>query len=135
MPVPDPGLSAVLTAKDAISRHVRWKITLMLAIRMREPLAPNVLRAIQYPDECSIGRWLLSHHTLTIRGTPEYVALLDRHRLFHAEMLRVALLINSENFATAEYALNQEGRFRDAAQAIANAISAVDRIQPIAIAV
>jgi methyl-accepting chemotaxis protein len=123
----------VLTAKDAITRHVRWKITLQLAIQMREPLTPRAIRAIQYPDECSIGKWLLSPLTLKIRRTPEYRALVPRHEEFHAAMVEIAELINSGDFAAAERGLDPNGRFRKAAQAVACAITAVDRIQTIAL--
>jgi hypothetical protein len=125
----------VLTAMDAISRHVRWTITLQLAIQMREPLAPHVVRAIRYPDECSIGKWLLSPLTLKIRRTPEYRDLVARHEDFHAVMAEIAALIGSGDFAAAARGLAPNGRFRKAAQAVAHAISAVDRIQTIALGV
>jgi len=44
--------------------HVRWKITLLLAARMREPLSERATRSIQHPEECAIRKWLLSEHTL-----------------------------------------------------------------------
>jgi hypothetical protein len=115
-------------APDAIASHVRWKITLLLAARMREPLSPRATRSIQLPEECSIRKWLLSEHTLPLRGTPEYHATLDLHAAFHQQMQAVANLINGGEYEQAERLLNAAEPFQSASTALANAIMALDRI-------
>jgi methyl-accepting chemotaxis protein len=118
----------ILTARDAIASHVRWKITLLMATRMREPLSARATHSIQHPDECSIRQWLRSPHTLHLRRTPEYRAVVDRHAEFHREMQTIASLINTGDFTTAERLLNAPTGFQRASTAVANAIMALDRI-------
>jgi hypothetical protein len=113
---------------DAIASHVRWKIALLLAARMREPLSERATRSIQHPEECSIRRWLLSEHTLHLRGRPEYLAALDQHTAFHGQMQSIAKLINGGEYEKAEDLLNAAGPFQNASSALANAIMALDRI-------
>jgi hypothetical protein len=116
------------TAPDAIASHVRWKITLLMATKMREPLSARATNSIQRPEECSIRKWLLSDHTLHLRGTPEYQAALDQHLAFHGQMLRIADLINSGDYVQAERLLNSPEHFQNPSIALANAIMALDRI-------
>jgi hypothetical protein len=124
----------IVTAKDAIARHMQWKITLQLAIALNEPLSPSAIRAIEHSEECPIGRWLVSQYTLGIRGTAEYRDLVAGHEEFHREAAQVASLINSRKYGAARRALDPNSSFRRTSQAMANAITALDRIQPIAIA-
>ena len=93
-------------APDAIASHVRWKISLLLAARMREPLSERATRSIQHPEEDSIRKWLLSEHTLHLRGTPEYQTALDLHAAFHRQMLAIANLINAGEYEQAERLIN-----------------------------
>jgi hypothetical protein len=118
----------VQTGADAIASHVRWKITLLLAARMREPLSERATRSIQRPEECSIRKWLVSEHTLHLRGTPEYHAALDLHTAFHGQMLAIANLINAGEYEQAERLLNSQEHFEKPSIALANAIMALDRI-------
>jgi hypothetical protein len=124
----------IITAKDAISRHMQWKIALQLAIALNEPLSPSAIRAIQHSEECPIGRWLVSQYTLGIRDTPEYRDLAARHEEVHREMAQIATLINNGKYGAARRAIKPDSSFRKASQAMANAIMAMDLIQPIAIA-
>jgi len=82
----------ILTPRDAIASHVRWKITLLMAARMREPLSDRATHSVQHPNECSIRRWLLSQYTLHLRQTSEYLAVLHWHQEFHREMLALSLI-------------------------------------------
>ena len=117
----------VENAPDAIASHVRWKIALLLAARMREPLSERAIRCLQHPEECSIRKWLVSEHTLHLRGTPEYLAALDLHTAFHGQMLAIANLINAGDYEQAERLLNAAEPFQNASTALANAIMALDR--------
>jgi hypothetical protein len=127
--VPDETYIAktVENAPDAIASHVRWKIALLLAARMHEPLSERATRAIQHPEECSIRKWLLSEHTLHLRGRPEYQAALDLHAAFHGQMLAIANLINTGEYEQAERLLKAAEPFQNASTALANAIMALDR--------
>jgi hypothetical protein len=126
--------ASIVTAKDAIARHMQWKITLQLAIALNEPLSPNAIRAIQHSEGCPIGRWLVSQHTSSIRNTPEYRDLVARHEEVHREVAQIATMINNRKYSAARRALDPNSRFRQASQAMASAIMALDLIQTIAIA-
>lgn len=117
----------IVTAQDAIASHVRWKVTLLLAVRMREPLSERATVSINRPHECSIHRWLLSKYTLGLRGTPEYRVALDRHLAFHVQMQRIALLLNTGEFEQAARLLSSPENFQSASNAFANALMALDR--------
>jgi hypothetical protein len=117
----------VITPQDAIASHVRWKITLLLATRMREPLSDRATHSIAHPEECAIHKWLLSSHTQHLRGTREYRAAIDLHAVFHGQMLKVATLLRAGDFNQAERLINQPGPFQDASNSLANAIMALDR--------
>jgi hypothetical protein len=118
----------ILTARDAIASHVRWKITLLMAARMCEPLSDRATHAVDHPEECAIHQWLFSTHTLHLRGTPEYRAVLACHTAFHREMQQIVRLIQTGEFAAAERQLKAHGSFEKASIAIANAIMALERI-------
>jgi hypothetical protein len=124
----------IVTAKDAIAHHMRWRITLQLAVTMREPLSSRATSAIQHLNECSIGKWLASQQTLSVRDTPEYRDLVACHEQFHRVMIQIAFSINHGNYEAAGQALAPGSSFRKAAQAIASAMMALDRVQTIAIA-
>jgi hypothetical protein len=114
-------------ARDAIASHVRWKIALLLAARMHEPLSERATHAIHHPEECSIRKWLLSEHMLHLRGRPDYLAALDQHTAFHGQMQGIAKLINGGEYDQAERLLNAADPFQNASTALANAIMALDR--------
>ena len=116
----------IVTAKDAISRHMQWKITLQLAIALNEPLSPNAIRAIQHSEECPIGRWLVSQHTSCLRNTPEYRDLVARHEEFHREVAQIAAMINQGKYSAARRAIDLNSNFRKVSQAMANTITALD---------
>jgi hypothetical protein len=118
----------IINAPDAIASLVRWKITLLMATQMREPLSERASHSVQHPEECSIGQWLLSRHTLHLRGTPEYRTVIDLHNAFHREMQAIARLINAADYLAAERLLNAPAGFQLASTAVANAIMALDRV-------
>ena len=119
----------VLSGRDAVASHMRWRITLLLATRMHEPLSERATRSIHHPEECSIHKWLASSQTMHLRRTPEYHAALTRHLEFHARMQRIADLINAGHFDHADRLLSSPESFQDASNALANALMALDRCQ------
>lgn len=118
---------AVCTPRDAIASHVRWKIALLLAAQIREPLTDRALEAIRIPAVCLVGIWLASEHTLHLRGTLEYCAVVDLHAAFHGQMQRVANLLQTGDYPQTLQILNAPGPFQDASNSLANAIMALDR--------
>jgi hypothetical protein len=127
MPAERPMKTPILDARDAILRHIRWRITLQLAIRMREPLSANAIQAIEHPEQCSVGQWIGSIETPLVRRLPEFRGLVECHLEFHRAMLEIAEFINRGEFICAERALEPDSRFRAAAQAISSAITKIDR--------
>jgi hypothetical protein len=124
----------IVTPRDAIASHVRWKITLLTAARMHESLSDRATYSVQHPEECSIRRWLLSQYNLHLRQTPEYLTVLHWHQQFHQEMLTITNLLNAGEFEVAEILLNTSVTFQTASNSLANAIMALDRIAPVKLA-
>ena len=119
----------IRTAQEAIASHVRWLITLQLAVKMREPLTPRCNHAIRNSAQCAIGEWLLSPALAHLHRTPEHLALSALHKQFHHEMLKIATLINALDFAAAARLLNDpSGIFQTTAKATAHAITTLDRV-------
>ena len=125
------------TYRDRQGRHLApYAVEDHAAVGYRadEPLSPNAIRAIQHSEECPIGRWLVSQHTSGLRNTPEYRDLVAGHEEFHREVAQIAAMINHGKYSAARRALDPNSSFRQASQAMASAIMALDRIQSIAIA-
>ena len=122
----------VLTAKDAIRRHMQWKITIQLAITMREPLSADHVQQIENFRRCAIGAWLESSATLPIRSCAEYDELKRRHIRFHDEMVSIARLLHAGRFEEATVATQPGSAFDLASRALAAAITVCNRILPIA---
>jgi methyl-accepting chemotaxis protein len=116
----------VLTPRDAIASHVRWKIALQLAAQLREPLSERATRSITHIEECANYKWLVSEHTRDLRGTTEYRAVVQRHAAFHDQMRKVANLLQAADFDSAARLVNQPGPFQDASNALANAIMSLE---------
>ena len=117
----------ILTPQDAIASHVRWKITLLLAATIHEPLTERAAHSIHHPEECSIGKWLLSKHT-PIFAARRMHAVLNLHAAFHSQMSRIANLIQAgETSARPNRQLNAREPFQSASSALANAIMALQR--------
>ena len=119
----------IRTAQEAIASHVRWLITLQLAVKMRETLTPRCNHAMRNPAESAIGEWLLSPSLAHLHRTPELLALSALHKQFHNEMLQIAALINAHDFEAAARPLNDPNSvFQTTAKATANAITTLARI-------
>jgi len=117
----------IVNAQDAIASHIRWRITLLLATTVREPLTERAMLSIRYPAECSLGKWLLSDRMQHLRNTPEYHTVDELHHAFHEQMRRVADLINAGEFEEAQRLLNAPEPFQSTSNAFANSITALDR--------
>jgi len=118
--------SILLTTKDALTRHMQWRITLQFAITTQQPLGATQLEEIRHDDRCPIGRWLASEATLAIQPHREFQALVERHREFHRAMEGIAELIGAGDFAEAERAIGPESKFQQVSHDLAMAIMGVE---------
>ncbi len=123
----------VLNAKEAIAKHVNWKIALQFAITMKEQLTPEQVSAIQHHRRCAIGRWLDSTVSLPMRQDPAYRDLVARHMQFHREMIAVSHLIAENRFYEAAASIKENSGFAQAGLALARAITAFDQVAKVAV--
>jgi hypothetical protein len=123
----------ILTAKDAIARHMQWRIALQFAITIQEALSTDQFDEIQHDERCAIGRWLVSSATKKIRATAELENLVRAHYRFHREMEVVAQLLSEGKFEQANRAIGSDSDFQEASHEIAMAIMAVDRLLVMAV--
>ena len=128
-----PDVSTVLDARAAIARHIQWKITLQLAITLQEPLSVDHVNQILNFRRCSIGRWLDSGATLSMRGTPQYADLTRKHIEFHEEMKRIADLIAGASYDDAAKGISPSSSFMRGSKALANAVMAYDAVAAVAV--
>ncbi len=125
----------VLNAKEAIAKHVNWRLVLQFAITMEEQLAPEQVSAIQHHRQCAIGRWLDSPVNLPMRQHPVYRDVVTRHIRFHQEMISVSQLIAEKRFSEAAACVKHDSRFTQAGLALARAITAFDQVAKVAVPV
>ncbi len=123
----------ILNAKEAIAKHVNWRLVLQFAIAMEEQLAPEQITAIQYHRECAIGRWLDSPVNFNMRQHPAFRDVVTRHIRFHQEMVSVSQLIAEERFSEAAACLKPDSTFSQVGLALAQAITAFDRVANMAV--
>ena len=128
-----PPSVTVLNANDAIARHVQWKITLQLAITLKEPLSAEHVEQIRNHHRCAIGIWLDSAATLIMRRHPACADLVQKHLQFHREMGAVAALIAEARWTEAARSVDARSSFTRSSQALAMAIMPYDAGTPIAV--
>lgn len=120
----------ILNARDAVASHIRWKITMLTAARLKERLSERATQSIEDPQQCSIRRWLLSMRSGPIREKREYALALAKHIEFHRTMQTIARLLHSGQFAEAERRLvDHGGEFERASLELAQALMALDRAE------
>ena len=123
----------VLNAKEAIAKHVNWKLVLQFAIAVEEQLTAEQVSAIEHHRECAIGRWLDSPVNFKMRQHPAYCDVVTRHIRFHQEMISISQLIAANRFFEAAASIKQNSSFTRAGLAFARAITALDQVAKIAV--
>ena len=118
----------VLNAKEAIAKHVNWRLVLQFAITVEEQLTPEQISAIQHHSQCAIGRWLDSPVNFNMRQHPAYRDVVTRHIQFHQEMISVSQLIAEKRFSEAAASFKQNSSFTRAGLALARAITSLDQV-------
>ncbi len=124
---------AVMNAKEAIAKHMNWRITLQLAVTMEEQLTPEQVSAIHHHRHCAIGRWLDSPANLSMRMSPAYRDVVARHFEFHREMILISRLIADRCFTEASAAMKANSGFMRTSVALARAITVLDQVRQMAV--
>jgi len=91
----------------AITAHMAWRSRLMTAIQDRRTPDPEATRS---DCKCALGKWLYSEGKQHSQ-VPEYAALLERHKEFHATAASVVDFINAGKIDEAKASL-EDGAFR-----------------------
>ncbi len=108
--------------------HMKWKICFIGHIRRQRPLSAALMEKIVHESDCALERWLLSHDTLHLRDTAEYLLARHLHSRFHDEMRHLAYLINDRHFAEAEAFLQPSSSYERTSLLLARSLSALARI-------
>ncbi|MQQ07352.1 hypothetical protein GFB49_02690 [Epibacterium sp. SM1979] len=93
---------------EAMQAHAAWKQKLGDAVKTGRLPKPSC--DIRTNDQCSFGKWLFS---LTsdprVARSAGYQEVMKTHTVFHLEAGRVAELVEKDDLAAAERALNGPG--------------------------
>ena len=84
-----------MTLDEAFLAHRRWKLRLKQAIETGDKLDIN---RIQRDDSCSLGAWLHAEGAARYGHLPQFAALLEKHREFHAVAADVVAAIDGKQF-------------------------------------
>ncbi len=104
--------------KDAIDKHVSWKVKLRSAITKQEKLdAATIAR----DDCCELGRWLYGEGRSKYAALPAFAQCVEKHRRFHAEAGQVAEAINAGLYTQAEGLLGAGSPYSQATNETCNA--------------
>jgi hemerythrin-like metal-binding protein len=95
--VPKTGLPAAFFDK-AIEAHIAWRTRLLIAIHGGE--RPDRERASD-PKVCALGEWLTKSGD-KLGGMPEFSALVESHRVFHAQVGEVVAVIEAGRLEEAQ---------------------------------
>ena len=104
---------------QAIQAHAEWRSRLRTAAQNQDTLDADT---IARDDCCDLGRWLHGSAGAQYGNRPSFVALLDRHRAFHAIAGQIAGHINRGAYAEAEEALSGNTPFSRASSEVGAAI-------------
>ena len=88
---------------SAIGKHAEWKVKFRVAIAKKEKMDVAHVANIHV---CDFGAWLDNEGKHQHGRLPEFANLVDIHKQFHAEAVKVAQLINATKYSEAEAALS-----------------------------
>jgi methyl-accepting chemotaxis protein len=91
-----PALDAPISLDNAIKAHADWRLKLRTASQQHEKLDADT---ITRDDCCELGKWLHGSGKSKFGSNPNFVALLDAHKVFHQEAGKVARAVN-QNLGT-----------------------------------
>ena len=110
---------------NAVAAHAQWKTKYRAAIQAKETVDAAT---IGKDNCCDLGKWLYGDGKVKLGAKPEFVALVAKHKIFHAEAGKVAALINGKKYVEAEAALAAGTPFASASTDTGVAIGRVKKV-------
>lgn len=86
----------------AIAAHAAWKTKFRSAIASKEAMDAAT---IGKDNCCELGKWLHGSGAGVYGSSPAFTALIQKHKDFHVEAGKVAVLINEKKYVEAEHAI------------------------------
>lgn len=110
---------------NAILAHYEWKNKLKAAIAGKAQLDAAT---ISLDNCCEFGKWLYGDGGKQYGKKPEFTALLQKHKTFHAEAGRVASAINAKKYDEASKMIETSSPFGTASVGVGVAVNALKRV-------
>ena len=110
---------------SAIGAHAQWKIKLRAGIDRKEQMDALT---IGKDNCCELGKWMYGEGRQTLGSKPEFVTLIERHKLFHTEAGKVAQAINTAKYEQAAKMIESGSAFASASTAVCVAIVALKKV-------
>lgn len=107
-----------LNVKSALDAHCRWRDRLVAVINGIDESFP--LEKASVDDECELGKWLHSVGTSKYSSLPEFMQLMNSHRMFHSCVKQVVDVLKSQGVEAARLELS--GNFQKVSAKVQNDI-------------
>jgi methyl-accepting chemotaxis protein len=107
----------------AREKHAEWRFRFKTAIKNHEALDVEM---IARDDCCDLGKWLYGEARAKYSRRKNYHECIDRHRDFHVEAGKVAVMINDKKFEAAMNAMSLGTGFSRASGALVGALSMLE---------
>jgi len=120
-----PLVTARFTLDKAHASHSGWKRRLQKAVEVSEVLDVDTIKR---DDCCDLGQWIYSSGRTHYGHFPEFQALLEKHKEFHAITGIVAGIVNDKKADTAKSMLGGSSQFSYASMEVLVAINALRKI-------
>ena len=104
---------------NAITAHAQWKMKFRGAIAAKQAMDAST---IAKDNCCEVGKWLHGEGRTAWGSKPEFVTLIERHKVFHVEAGKVATAINSKHYDLATKMIDSSTPFAAASSAVGVAI-------------
>ncbi|MCB1887422.1 MAG: CZB domain-containing protein [Rhodocyclaceae bacterium] len=111
--------------RDAIRRHLEWKVALEWMLCGQQPVNPAQLAQ---PDQCALGHWLTGEATALYGGTPALAQAIEAHERFHDICGQVAVHLQAGEREAAADLLQAGGVFTQASREIIGALDDLARL-------
>ncbi len=110
---------------NAVLAHHVWKTHLKSVIANKGRIDAEVVRR---DDCCEIGQWLHGEGARAYGHTPQFTALMDKHKVFHVEAGKVAAFVNTARYDEAARMVEGGTPFAAASLAVGMAVKALQSI-------
>lgn len=92
-----------LNVKSALDAHCKWRDRLVAMINGLDESFPIDKASVD--NECDLGKWLHSVGTSKYGDLPEFIQLMDSHRMFHSCVKEVVDILKNQGFEAARLEL------------------------------